>query len=88
MLDAAKIRAEYRQKRARLEADANDDGDGSAPTSKKRRTGPPQAGGGAIVNGKGGKGKLKEREKETMVIEIQPGESLKAFNRCVCSLCQ
>ncbi|KAI0253834.1 hypothetical protein BJV78DRAFT_1189651 [Lactifluus subvellereus] len=83
VLDAAKIRAEYRKKRARLEADANDDGDGSAPISKKRRTGPPLAGGDTSANGKGAKEKLKGRGGETTMIEIQPGESLKAFNRRV-----
>jgi hypothetical protein len=74
VLDAAKIRAGYRQKRARLEADANND---HGPTSKKRRTGPP-----AASVGKRAKGKEKGREGAT-TIEIQPWESLKAFHQCV-----
>jgi hypothetical protein len=83
VLDAAKIRAEYRQKRKLLEADANDD---DGPTSKKRRTTRQAAtGGDTSMNGKGSKGKGKGSRGETTTIKIHPGESLRAFNRCVCS---
>ncbi|KAI0303497.1 hypothetical protein B0F90DRAFT_1626588 [Multifurca ochricompacta] len=67
VLDAAKIRAEYRHKRARLEEVVNK-GD-SPPLTKKRRT---SAALGAVAK----KGKHN-------MIEIQPGESLKHFNRRV-----
>ena len=81
VLDAAKIRAEYRQKRKLLGADANDD-DGR--TSKKRRTArSAETGGDTSMNAKGSKGKSKESRGETTTIKIQPGESLRAFNRCV-----
>ncbi|KAH9174191.1 hypothetical protein EDB89DRAFT_1904681 [Lactarius sanguifluus] len=70
VLEAARIRAEYRQKkRARqLEEGAHDGGDGDAPTlakGKKRRR--------AAADSNAGKS----------TIEIQPGESLKHFNRRV-----
>jgi hypothetical protein len=86
VLDAAKIRAEYRQKRKLPEAKANDDND-DGPTSKKRRrtTRPAAKGGDTSRNVKGlkGKGKGKWSRGETTTIKIQPGESLRAFNRCV-----
>jgi len=68
VLDAARIRAEYRQKKRarRLEEDTRD-GDADAPTlakAKKRRR--------AAADSDAGKS----------TIEIQPGESLKHFNRC------
>ncbi|KAH9001615.1 hypothetical protein EDB92DRAFT_1827798 [Lactarius akahatsu] len=70
VLEAARIRAEYRQKkRARqLEEGAHDGGDGHAPTlakGKKRRR--------AAADSDAGKS----------TIGIQPGESLKHFNRRV-----
>ncbi|KAI9456282.1 hypothetical protein BJY52DRAFT_1277242 [Lactarius psammicola] len=73
VLDAARIRAEYRQKKRarRLEEDARDGGDvvgADAPTlakAKKRRRSAADSG----------------VDKST--IEIQPGESLKHFNRRV-----
>jgi hypothetical protein len=83
VLDAAKIRAEYRQKCKLLEADANGD---DGPTSKKRRTTRPAAtGGDTSMNAKGSKGKGKESKEEKAMIKTQPGESLRAFNRCVFS---
>lgn len=79
MLDAARIRAEYRQKkRARLlgvEDDARD-GHADAPKAKRRRHGAA-----ALADSDAGKS-TKAREAAT-VIEIQPGESLKHFNRRV-----
>jgi hypothetical protein len=52
---ARRIRAEYRQKRDLLEADANDD---DGPTSKKRRTARSAAtGGDTSMNAKGSKGR-------------------------------
>ncbi|KAH9977299.1 hypothetical protein BGW80DRAFT_1288485 [Lactifluus volemus] len=74
VLDAAKIRAEYRQKRKLPEAKANDDDDDDGPTSKKRRRTTRRLRRG--LKGKGSRG-------ETMAIKIQPGESLRAFNRRV-----
>ena len=78
VLDAARIRAEYRQKkRARLH---EEDGGADAPTTpakaKKRRRA-------AIDSDVGDKA-----ASSTMTIEIRPGESLKHFNRCAfaCSL--
>lgn len=87
MLDAAKIRAEYRQKRARLQiegADTNDERErisaSKPPPRKKRRMDATGAGaekkGGAPAKAKG---KVKDLPVDT--IEIQPGESLKHFNR-------
>jgi hypothetical protein len=89
VLGAAKIRAEYKQKkRARMQmaADNDDDHTGGAPRPppphKKRRM---DAGAGAgtgksrILTTKG----KKEHHHlvDTQAIEIQPGESLKHFNR-------
>ncbi|KAH8991143.1 hypothetical protein EDB86DRAFT_3046507 [Lactarius hatsudake] len=67
VLEAARIRAEYRQKKRarRLEDGAHDGGDGDAPTpakGRKRRR--------VAVDSDTGKS----------TIEIQPGESLKHFN--------
>ena len=81
MLDAARVRAEYRQKRARQLIDGADaKGDAGAskpPPPKKRRTN--------ALAGEAGKGsKSLEKGKNHPVgatIEIQPGESLKHFNR-------
>ena len=77
MLEAAKIRAEYRQKkRARRDGDGDDD---DTPTSlakaKKRRLRVD----GAKDSNVGGKSTKTQQEATT--IEIQPGESLKHFNR-------
>jgi hypothetical protein len=100
VLDAARIRAEYKQKkRARMQmeggvadANANDDHDhdhtGGAPKPppphKKRRT-DARAGAGAekcrILTTKGPPGKEHRHLVDTQAIEIQPGESLKHFNR-------
>jgi hypothetical protein len=83
VLDAARVRAEYKQKKRALmqmegeAADANDDHAGGAPKlppHKKRRA---DAGAGAekcrVLKTKG--------KVDTQAIEIQPGESLKHFNR-------
>jgi hypothetical protein len=99
VLDAARIRAEYRQKkRARMQmeggaaddnANANDDHDhtGGAPKPpphKKRRK---DAGAGAgaekctVLKTKGKE--EHHRLVDSQAIEIQPGESLKHFNRYV-----
>ena len=93
VLDAARIRAEYKQKKRARAADANDDAndDGhhtgrapKAPPHKKPRT---DVGAGAGAE-KRRELKTKGRGKEerhhlvdTQAIEIQPGESLKHFNR-------
>ena len=81
MLDAARIRTEYRQqKRARQlidGADAKGDvGTSKAPPPKKRRMN-------ALASEAGKSGKLLEKGKDhpAGTIEIQPGESLKHFNR-------
>jgi len=81
VLDAARIRTEYRQKRARQLIDgANAEGDvgaSKAPPPKKRRTN-------ALAEaGKGGKSFKKGKDYPVGTIEIQPGESLKHFNRRV-----
>ena len=97
VLDAARIRAEYKQKkRARMQmggaADANDNHDltGGAPKPppphKKRRT---DAGAGAgaekcrvsTTKGKEHSSHLVASASDAQVIEIQPGESLMHFNR-------
>jgi hypothetical protein len=89
VLDAARIRAEYRQKkRARMQmegaADTNayDDHMGGATklsTHKRRRT---DVGAGAEKSKVLAKGKGKGHHPvDTQAIEIQPGESLKHFNR-------
>ena len=97
VLDAARIRAEYKQKkRARIQmegaADANDNHDhdhtGGAPKPppphKKRRT---DAVAGAekfrvsTTKGKEHSSHLVASASDAQVIEIQPGESLKHFNR-------
>ncbi|KAI0293389.1 hypothetical protein BC826DRAFT_1015225, partial [Russula brevipes] len=79
VLDAARIRAEYRQKRGRQETDANDNDPGAPkrPPSKKRR----------MDAGAGGDESKVLRKKGTdgpngTTIQIQSGESLKHFNRC------
>jgi acyl-CoA synthetase (NDP forming) len=77
VLDAARIRAEYRQKRARQQIDGSDANHDHAPKPaphKKRRT---DAGAGVE------KGMVLAKGKRHPVdtIEIQPGESLKHFNR-------
>jgi hypothetical protein len=80
VLDAARIRAEYRQKRARLQTDEADVHGGMSasklPPSKKRRTnaGPTEA-------EKSGNILAKGKDHPTSTIEIQSGESLKHFNR-------
>ena len=91
VLDAARIRAEYKEKKraAQMQMDggvaadakANDDhADGAPklPPRKKRRT---NAGAGValMTNGK----EEEHRLVDTRAIEIQPGESLKHFNRLV-----
>ncbi|KAH9967979.1 hypothetical protein BC827DRAFT_1263734 [Russula dissimulans] len=81
VLDAARIRAEYREKRTRLrveeEANANDDVSTlKPPPTKKRRT---DATAGTETLAAKGKGK----GHSNCAIEIQPGESLKHFNRRV-----
>jgi hypothetical protein len=74
VLDAARIRAEYRQKRARLQTD---EADVKPPPPKKHRTNA-----GRAEAGKSGKTLAKGNDKPVGTIEIQPGESLKHFNRC------
>jgi hypothetical protein len=89
VLDAARIRAEYKQKkRARMQMDggapdANDDhghtsGAPKPPPHKKRRTDA-----GTVVEKRRGVLTTKEKHHlvDTQAIEIQPGESLKHFNR-------
>jgi hypothetical protein len=72
VLDAARIRAEYRlKKRARL---LEEDGGADAPTTlakakKRRRRG------------------TADTDQETTTIEIKPGESLKHFNQCAFVTC-
>jgi len=82
VLDAARIRAEFRQKRARSridDADANDDKSAlKPPPPKKRRT---NASAGDAE--KSGKASTKGKDHPIGTIEIQPGESLKHFNRRV-----
>jgi hypothetical protein len=86
VLDAARIRAEYRQKkRARMQMEglaAQDDNDGALkpPPRKKHR-----ADAAAVSGAEKGrvlmtKGKPVDTQ-ATGSIEIQPGESLKHFNR-------
>jgi len=72
VLDAARIRAEYRQKkRARqLEEDGGADGPTTLAKAKKRRR---AAAGSDVMGG----------PTTTTTIEIKPGESLKHFNRRV-----
>ncbi len=87
VLDAARIRAEYRQKkRARMQMEgaadtnANDDHMGGATKlspHKRRRT---DVGAGAEKSKVLAKGK-EHHPVDTQAIEIQPGESLKHFNR-------
>lgn len=89
VLDAAKIRAEYRQKRARLQIEAadttNDERERISapkpPPRKKRRT--DAAGAGTEKKGRAPAMAKAKGEKNLPVdtIEIQPGESLKHFNR-------
>ena len=78
MLDAARIRAEYRQKkRARLqEEDGGVDASTAPAKAKKRR------------RATAGSGVGDKATTTTTTIEIRPGESLKHFNRCAfaCSL--
>ncbi len=90
VLDAARIREKYRQKkRARMQmegtdANANDNHTGDAPKlppHKKRRT-ITDAGAGVEKSRVLAKGNLKEHHQvDSLAIEIQPGESLKHFNR-------
>ena len=84
VLDAARIRAEFRQKRARSridDADANNDKSAlkppPPPPPKKRRT---NASAGDAE--KSGKALTKGKDHPIGTIEVQPGESLKHFNRC------
>jgi hypothetical protein len=81
VLDAARIRAEYRKKRAWLQnegADAKDVHTSGAiskpPPPKKRRT---DAGAGTGAE----KSRAKGKGHPVDTIEIKPGESLKHFNR-------
>lgn len=84
VLDAARIRAEFRQKRARSridDADANNDKSAlkpppPPPPPKKRRT---NASAGDAE--KSGEALTKGKDRPIGTIEIQPGESLKHFNR-------
>ena len=71
VLDAAKIRAEYRQKkRARLhEVDGGVDAPTTLAKAKNRRRAAADSGVG-------------DKAATTATIEIRPGESLKHFNRC------
>ena len=82
VLDAARIRADYRQKRARMQTDEADTNDRTSaskppPPNKKRRTNA-----GAAEAEKGGKASGKGSGHTIGTIEIQHGESLKRFNRC------
>lgn len=86
VLDAAKIRAEYKQKkRARMQMEGDHDHHtGGAPKPpppphKKRRT-DVRSGAGAEKSTKGKKAEHHQLV-DTQAIEIQPGESLKHFNR-------
>ena len=77
MLNAANIRAEYRQKkRARRDADDHADAPTTLANAKKRRrradTEDTDAAGSKSI----------KAQQEATTIEIQPGESLKHFNRC------
>jgi len=86
VLDAARIRAKYREKRTRLhveeEANTHNDMDTSKlPPTKKRRT--DAAAGTEKSKGLAAKGKGKGKDQSNGTIEIQPGESLKHFNRRV-----
>ncbi|KAI0003355.1 hypothetical protein BJV74DRAFT_944028 [Russula compacta] len=103
VLDAERIRTEYRRKRAQLrteETDAIDDTSASKPPPRKKRrttiatTATATDTGVVLVEeekGKGkskvlslaNKGKGKDRPIGPVEIEIQPGESLKHFNRRV-----
>ena len=87
VLDAAKIRAEYKQKkRARMQMAADDDDDHTngapkpppAPSHKKRRTNAGAEAGTEKCRVSTTKGPGKEHQH---LVEIQPGESLKHFNR-------
>lgn len=104
MLDAERIRAEYRRKRAQLRTEKtdgiDDTGASKLPPRKKRRTTitttAPAMDTGVLVEEE--KGKSKSESKVSLAkkgkgedrpiggpiekIEIQPGESLKHFNRC------
>jgi hypothetical protein len=77
VLDAARIRAEYRQKkRAQRDADADaDDVPTTLAKGKKRRRG-------AATEHSDSGGKSTKAQQKATTIEIQPGESLKHFNRC------
>jgi hypothetical protein len=95
VLDAARIRAEYKQKkRARMQmeggtaddnanANANDDrGAPKPPPHKKRRKDAGTEAGAEKRKVLKTKGKEEHRRRvDTQAIEIQPGESLKHFNR-------
>jgi hypothetical protein len=93
VLDAARIRAEYKQmKRAWMQmeggaADADADHTGGAPKpspQKKRRKDAGTEAERRKVSKTKGKGKGKEEQRrlvDAQAIEIQPGESLKHFNR-------
>src|SRR6266404_4682152 len=78
VLDAARIRAEYRaKKRARVleEGDTRhgDADDPTLPKAKKRRH---------VVAEDSDAGKSTKASEKATGIEIQPGESLRHFNRC------
>ena len=78
MLNAANIRAEYRQKkRARRDADDHADAPTTLASAKKRR----RRAGTEDTDAAGSKS-IKAQQEATTTIEIQPGESLKHFNRC------
>ncbi|KAI9511333.1 hypothetical protein F5148DRAFT_1009640 [Russula earlei] len=92
VLDAARIHAEYRQKRARLrieEGGAENDIDASkAPPVKKRRTDAAAAAAAAAAETEKGQKALalaegRDRRDPNGAVEIQPGESLKHFDRRV-----
>jgi len=75
VLDAARIRAEYRQKK-RARRDGDDTADADAPTTLKRRRR-------AATEDSDARSKSTKAQQEATTIEIQPGESLKHFNRRV-----
>lgn len=91
VLDAARIRAEYKQKKRawmQMDGDANDDHDhtGGAPKppphKKRRKDAGTEAAGGEERKVLKTKGKEEHRRTvDNQAIEIQPGESLKHFNR-------
>jgi hypothetical protein len=71
ILNAAKVRAEFKEKKRQLELEAEGEADDQNGRAKKRRKGTENESDLGAVAGK------------KMTLKLQPGESIQHFNKCV-----